>query len=125
MNAAGRETSPTYAWYVVVVLTLGYIVSFIDRQILSLLIDPIRRELGLGDFQMSLVSDLFARGIGQFIGPTSVAFLTEFVFRDPAALRYSMAIAVLTTSLRPYREARVLLERTLPPVAAGGTVRAA
>lgn len=39
----------------VIILTLAYIVSFIDRQILSLLIDPIRRDLGLTDFQMSWI----------------------------------------------------------------------
>ncbi len=44
-----------YSWYVVCVLTLAYIVSFIDRQILSLLIEPIRRDLGLSDFQMAWI----------------------------------------------------------------------
>ena len=44
-----------YAWYVVGVLTLVYIFSFIDRQILSLLVRPIRRDLGISDFQMSLL----------------------------------------------------------------------
>ena len=45
----------TYAWYVVGVLTLVYIFSFIDRQILNLLVRPIRRDLGITDFQMSLL----------------------------------------------------------------------
>lgn len=44
-----------YAWYVVGVLTFVYIFSFIDRQILSLLVRPIRRDLGISDFQMSLL----------------------------------------------------------------------
>ena len=44
-----------YAWYVVGVLTLVYIFSFIDRQILNLLVRPIRRDLGITDFQMSLL----------------------------------------------------------------------
>lgn len=35
--------SARYAWYVVGVLTLVYIFSFIDRQILNLLVRPIRR----------------------------------------------------------------------------------
>ena len=37
--------SPVYSWYVVGVLTLAYVFSFIDRQILSLLVGPIRRDL--------------------------------------------------------------------------------
>jgi len=44
-----------YAWYVVGVLTLLYIFSFIDRQILNLLVRPIRRDLGISDTQMSLL----------------------------------------------------------------------
>ncbi|MFO1427089.1 MAG: MFS transporter [Steroidobacteraceae bacterium] len=45
----------TEAWAVVALLTLAYVVSFIDRQIVALLIRPIRAELGLGDFQMSWI----------------------------------------------------------------------
>jgi MFS family permease len=37
------------------VLTLVYVFSFIDRQILSLLVGPIRRDLGISDFEMSLL----------------------------------------------------------------------
>lgn len=47
--------STGYAWYVVGVLTLVYIFSFIDRQILNLLVSPIRRDLGISDTQMSLL----------------------------------------------------------------------
>lgn len=45
----------SYAWFVVGLLTLAYIVSFIDRQILSLLVAPVRRDLGISDTQMSLL----------------------------------------------------------------------
>lgn len=47
--------SPPYAWYVVGVLTLAYVFSFIDRQILNLLVGPIERDLGIGDTAMSLL----------------------------------------------------------------------
>jgi MFS family permease len=40
---------------VVGVLTFVYIFSFIDRQILNLLVRPIRRDLGISDTQMSLL----------------------------------------------------------------------
>lgn len=46
---------PGYAWFVVGLLTLAYVFSFIDRQILSLLVVPIRRDLGISDTQMSLL----------------------------------------------------------------------
>src|SRR5688572_27532831 len=49
---------PLYAWYVVGVLTLAYVFSYMDRQILSLLVEPIRRDLGISDTQMSLLMGL-------------------------------------------------------------------
>ncbi len=55
--APGEEpyAAPSYAWYVVGVLTVAYVFSFIDRQILSLLVQPIRRDLEISDTQMSLL----------------------------------------------------------------------
>ncbi len=43
------------AWYVVAVLTLAYVFSFIDRQILSLLVIPIQRDLEISDTKISLL----------------------------------------------------------------------
>ncbi|MGD0299279.1 MAG: MFS transporter [Bryobacteraceae bacterium] len=47
--------SPRYAWYVVAVLTLVYVFSFIDRQILSLLVRPLRRDLQITDTEVSVL----------------------------------------------------------------------
>ena len=44
-----------YAWFVALVLTLANTVSFIDRQILSLLVEPIRTDLNISDTQISLL----------------------------------------------------------------------
>lgn len=44
-----------YAWYVVGILTLIYVFSFIDRQILNLLVKPVRRDLAISDTEMSLL----------------------------------------------------------------------
>lgn len=49
---------PRYAWYVVVILTLAYTLSFIDRQIIALLVGPIKEDLGLSDFEISLLQGL-------------------------------------------------------------------
>ncbi|MCB2109060.1 MAG: MFS transporter, partial [Rhodobacteraceae bacterium] len=46
------------AWYVVVVLTLAYIASFLDRQIMALMVQPIKRDLGISDTEMSLLLGL-------------------------------------------------------------------
>ncbi|MCF8470971.1 MAG: MFS transporter [Parvibaculum sp.] len=44
-----------YAWYVVGILVIAYTFSFIDRQILSLLVGPMKRDLDITDTQMSLL----------------------------------------------------------------------
>jgi len=36
--------SPTYAWYVVIILLFAYVTSFLDRTILTLLVEPIRES---------------------------------------------------------------------------------
>lgn len=47
-----------YAWYVVVVLMLGSTLSFMDRQILSLLVGPIKHDLALSDTRIGLLQGL-------------------------------------------------------------------
>jgi MFS family permease len=47
-----------YAWYVAVVLMVCNTLSFIDRQILGLLVDPIKQDLGVSDTQMGLLQGL-------------------------------------------------------------------
>ena len=49
---------PIYAWYVVAVLMLAYVCSFIDRQILALMVPAIRRDLGISDTKVSLLMGL-------------------------------------------------------------------
>jgi MFS family permease len=44
-----------YAWYVVSVLTVAYVFSFIDRQILSLMVRPVQEDLRINDTQVSLL----------------------------------------------------------------------
>ena len=43
------------ASYALVLLFIAYVFSFIDRQILALLVGPIRDEFGITDFQFSLL----------------------------------------------------------------------
>ncbi|SCW60471.1 Sugar phosphate permease [Sphingobium faniae] len=49
---------PATAWCAVVILMIFQIVSMIDRQIISVLIPEMRADLGLNDFQISLVQGL-------------------------------------------------------------------
>jgi MFS family permease len=47
--------NPVYAWYVVIVLFLAAIVSFVDRQIIALVVEDIKADLGLDDLQIGLL----------------------------------------------------------------------
>lgn len=58
-NGSQRDGQPypsrKSAAFTLAVLVLAYLVSFIDRQALSLMVDPIRADLDVTDFQMSLL----------------------------------------------------------------------
>lgn len=45
-----------YAWYVLALLSLTYVLNFIDRQILAMLIEPIKKEFGVSDTAMGFLS---------------------------------------------------------------------
>ncbi|PZN92804.1 MAG: MFS transporter [Alphaproteobacteria bacterium] len=46
---------PARAWSVVLILFATAVLAYTDRQVLSLLVDPIRADLGISDTQMSLL----------------------------------------------------------------------
>lgn len=54
-NAQENYPSPARAWYTVLILLFAYILSFVDRQILNLLVAPVRRDLAITDTEMSLL----------------------------------------------------------------------
>ena len=66
MNSAADQTdlknSPyqraSYRWYALGLLTLVYTFNFVDRQILVILQEQIRAELGLMDWQLGMLSGL-------------------------------------------------------------------
>ncbi|MFP3368580.1 MFS transporter [Pseudomonas sp. SIMBA_068] len=62
--AANLQPFPrvTTAWYMTAVLFLLYWLSLLDRLVISLLVDPIRRDLGITDFELSLLQG-FAFGL--------------------------------------------------------------
>jgi MFS family permease len=52
------QPSLVYVWYVVGVLMLAYVFSFIDRQIFSMVVGPLRRDLHISDTQVSYLQGL-------------------------------------------------------------------
>ena len=60
MASRAGEAAPTprigaYAWYALFVLVLVYVVNFIDRQIISILAQDIKRDLHLEDAQIGFL----------------------------------------------------------------------
>ena len=60
MNNANKAPypRPARAWYMVALLTLAYFISYIDRTVIGLLVEPIKADLGLTDGQMGLLLGL-------------------------------------------------------------------
>lgn len=50
-----NELNLVYSWLIVAVLMVAYLLSYVDRSILSLLVNPIRSDLNLSDTQLSLL----------------------------------------------------------------------
>ncbi len=59
--------SAAAGWFLVVVLTIAYIFSFVDRYILGLLIEPIKAEFGLSDRSIGWLLSAFTLVYG-FVG---------------------------------------------------------
>lgn len=57
-SADAAWPSRARSWSLVFILVLAYICAFADRQILSLLVDPIKRDLNITDTEFSLLNGL-------------------------------------------------------------------
>ena len=57
-NADEAAALQRQGWYAVLVLGIAYIFSYMDRQLLTLLIEPIKTHLHISDTQVSLISGL-------------------------------------------------------------------
>ena len=53
---SGAAFSPAYANYVLGVMFLAYVFNFIDRQIISILLEPIKKDLGVSDTAMGFLT---------------------------------------------------------------------
>lgn len=50
-----EQGAPPRAWLMVAIFLLFFVVSHIDRSIINMMVQPIERDLGITDFQMSLL----------------------------------------------------------------------
>ena len=91
--AAPPYPGPVRAWTVVLILFATAVLAYTDRQVLSLLVDPIRHDLHVGDTGMSLLLGLsFALVYG-------VAGLPLGVLADRMSRRNLIAVGVAVWSL--------------------------
>lgn len=49
---------PTYSWYVATLFAIFFVFSFVDRQIIGVLVEPMKADLLLSDLQLSYVGGL-------------------------------------------------------------------
>lgn len=54
-NHANEDQSQRAAWYCLGVLTFAFIVSLVDRTIMTMMVDPIRSDLAISDTAFSLL----------------------------------------------------------------------
>lgn len=57
-SPAAQPYSSAEAWYLLGILLVAYTLAFIDRTVLALLVQPIQRDLGINDTQLSLLHGL-------------------------------------------------------------------
>jgi MFS family permease len=51
---------PAYSWFVMAVLVFAALIAFIDRQVVAIVVDPMKEDLGVGDAQIGWLYGVFA-----------------------------------------------------------------
>lgn len=59
-DSATPYPSPVYAWFVLALLVLGSLVAFVDRQVVAIVVEPMKEDLGVGDTQIGWLYGVFA-----------------------------------------------------------------
>ncbi len=52
---AAREKVPAYSWYALLLLTVVYVLNFIDRMVIYILFTPIQAEMKFSDFELAVL----------------------------------------------------------------------
>lgn len=78
-RAQGWPVPPRQAWFSIFIFLIIAVLAYLDRQVISLLVEPIRESLGVSDFQIGLLQGvafgvfyaLFGLPIGWLVDRTS------------------------------------------------------
>ncbi len=87
------QSAPWYRWYVLLFLTLAGTFSIIDRQIIALMVGPLKRDLAITDGQVGLLMGLI------FVGSYTLVTLPMARFADRYSRRLIMMIGIFSWSL--------------------------
>jgi predicted MFS family arabinose efflux permease len=92
------KLEPRHARYALALLTVVYVFNFIDRQILSVLIDPIQRELGVSDTAMGFLSGVTFAVFYTSAGIPIARWADRAVRRDVVAIGLALWSAMTALS---------------------------
>jgi MFS family permease len=123
--ANGQPLSYRYGWYTTAVLMLAYTFSFLDRQILNLMVGPIKADLAITDVQFALLTGgafgIFYTIMGLPIGWMADRYPRKWIISTGIALWSLMtALSGLTRTFPQLMLARIGVgvgEATLSPSA--------
>jgi predicted MFS family arabinose efflux permease len=110
-SGAPPEAPDAYAWYVLGVLFLLYVIAYIDRQVMSVLLHPIKQEFGVSDTAMGFLSGIAFAIFYVCVGVPIARWSDRGVRRSIIALAVAVwsAMTALTGAAQSY--AHLLLAR--------------
>ncbi len=94
-NMEQYRTGGWRARYILIVSSLLYMVNYMDRQVLSVIIEPMQRELGFSDTQAGILQTVFLLSIALFSFPAAF-------FVDRWSRRKTMCIMAIIWSAATY-----------------------
>jgi MFS family permease len=106
--AGSPALRPGYEWYALGILFLVYVFNFIDRQIVTILQEPIKRDLGLSDAQLGLLTG-FAFAVFYATLGIPIARLADRTSRSKVIAAALLAWSVMTSLCGAARSFATLL----------------
>ena len=92
MSAEAPYLRPIYAWLVVAVLVIAALIAFVDRQVVAIVVDPMKEDLGVGDTEIGWLYGVFA--IFYAVAALPIAWLA-----DNKSRKHIIAVGIFFWSL--------------------------
>lgn len=92
ISNASPYPSRKYAWFVVFILIICSLVAFIDRQIVAIVVEPMKADLGVGDVEIGWLYGVFALFY-------AIAALPIATLADTRSRKHIIAVGVFLWSL--------------------------